>query len=338
MEKLKVLIYFEGENIIKKSGIGRAMRHQMEALTSAEVNFTTNKKDTFNLAHINTYGFNSKRLLRKCKRKNIPVIVHGHSTFEDFRNSYRAWQFLALFYNSWLKYMYSRADLIITPTLYSENLIKSYGYNVPVTNLSNGLNVEEYKPSEDKVKQFKEHFKITDEKVIIGIGFLFERKGIRDFIEVARAFPDIKFIWFGHLPWILRQSKVNKAIRRKPNNVILPGYIANDIIKGAMQYAEMLFFPSNEETEGIVVLEGLASKIPVLIRDIGVYEDWLKDGKNAYKARNNQEFIEKIKYIIHNDNSQVIKNGYQTAKDRDLTIIGQRLKKIYEGVQKKDVK
>ena len=56
-----------------------------------------------------------------------------------------------------------------------------------------------------------------------------------------RAFPDIKFIWFGHLPWILRQSKVNKAIRRKPNNVILPGYIANDIIKGAMQYAEMLF-------------------------------------------------------------------------------------------------
>ena len=100
--------------------------------------------------------------LRK-QTKNIPVIVHGHSTFEDFRNYIELGNSL-LFFTIAGSNMYSRADLIITPTLYSEKLIKSYGYNVPVTNLSNGLNVEEYKPSEDKVKQFKEHFKLPTRK------------------------------------------------------------------------------------------------------------------------------------------------------------------------------
>ena len=78
------------------------------------------------------------------------------------------------------------------------------------------------------------------------------------------------------------------------------------------------------------------SKIPVLVRDIGVYEDWLKDGENAYKARNNQEFIEKIKYIIHNDNSQVIKR-LSGAVDRDLYYRA-KLKKIYEGGEKHQIK
>lgn len=42
-------------------------------------------------------------------------------------------------------------------------------------------------------------------------------------------------------------------------------------------------FMSHEETEGIVVLEALACCIPVLVRDIPVYEDWLADGKNVLR-------------------------------------------------------
>ena len=43
---------------------------------------------------------------------------------------------------------------------------------------------------------------------------------------------------------------------------------------------------SKEETEGIVILEALAMKIPTLIRDIPVYEGWLTDSKDVYKAKN----------------------------------------------------
>ena len=110
----------------------------------------------------------------------------------------------------------------------------------------------------------------------------------------------------------------------------MPGYIDNSIIKGAYRYAECLLFTSYEETEGIVVLEALASSCPVLVRDIGVYSDWLEDGRDCYKAKDNEEFLKKIDHIMTHDNSYIIKNGEQRMLERDIPIIGQELKKTYE--------
>jgi 1,2-diacylglycerol-3-alpha-glucose alpha-1,2-glucosyltransferase len=226
--------------------------------------------------------------------------------------------------------MYKHAGMIITPTPYSEKIIKGYGICDKVVNVTNGINLDDYKPDQNKVDEFKKYFSITDEKVVIGIGFPFERKGIHDFFEIARKNPDVKFFWFGHLAKILTPLKILKAIKNKPSNVIMPGYIDNSIVKGAMQYASCFLFPSYEETEGIVVLEALASKSPVLVRNIGVYEPWLEDGKNCLMASNNEEFSTKLKYVLNNDNKEMIENGYKVVEERTLEIVGSKLKDIYE--------
>ena len=151
-------------------------------------------------------------------------------------------------------------------------------------------------------------------------------------MEIARSFPDIKFIWFGSLQKILCTPFINKAIRNRPSNVIMPGYIDGDVIKGALQGADLFLFPSYEETEGIVVLESLASKTPLIVRDIPVYEDWLTDGVDCYKAKDNNEFIEKIKFVLNNDNSKIVENGYKIALARDTKIIGKQLIDAYDRV------
>ncbi len=328
---MKVLVYFENQDQIKTSGIGRALRHQMHALSSAGVEFTLNKKDQFDLAHINTYFRKSKKLLKFCKKNGIPVIIHGHSTIEDFRESFALWPITAkVWYNPNLMYFYKNADYILTPTPYSKRCIDAYGLGTPVDVVSNGIDVSEYAYDEEKIRKFKEHFNIQEgEKVVIGVGFPFIRKGLDDFMEVAKAFPNVKFIWFGHLQKILQSNKIKKVIKNKPSNVIMPGYIANDIIKGAYRYAECLFFPSREETEGIVVLEALASNCPVLVRDIGVYSDWLEDGRDCYKGKDVDEFIQKLQFIFDNTHEEVIKTGYKLAKSKTLESIGLELKEAY---------
>ena len=333
---MKVLLYFEKEEKIKKRGIGRALRHQIAALTSAGLGYTLDPKDSFDIAHINTYFPASKRLLKRLKKKHIPVIVHGHSTKEDFRNSFRLWKVMKLWFYPNLMWFYKNADFIITPTQYSKDLIDAYNLGTEVIYVSNGINPQEYAYDEEKIKAFKEFFKIQEgEKVVIGIGFPFNRKGIKDFFAVAKERPDVKFIWFGFLQRILTQPNVLKAIKNRPSNVIMPGYIDNAIIKGALRYAECLFFPSYEETEGIVVLEALASNCPVLIRDIGVYADWLEDGRDCYKGKNNQEFLEKLDKIITSDNSKLVENGYKLVKERTLEKVGQELKVAYENLLNK---
>ena len=333
---MKVLLYFEKEEKIKKSGIGRALRHQIAALTSAGLEYTLDPKDSFDIAHINTYFPASKRLLKRLKKKHIPVIVHGHSTKEDFRNSFRLWKVMKLWFYPNLMWFYKNADFIITPTQYSKDLIDAYNLGTEVIYVSNGINPQEYAYDEEKIKAFKEFFKIQEgEKVVIGIGFPFNRKGIKDFFAVAKERPDVKFIWFGFLQRILTQPNVLKAIKNRPSNVIMPGYIDNAIIKGALRYAECLFFPSYEETEGIVVLEALASNCPVLIRDIGVYADWLEDGRDCYKGKNNQEFLEKLDKIMTSDNSKLVENGYKLVEERTLEKVGQELKAAYENLLNK---
>ena len=328
---MKVLIYEQNANMQKRSGIGRALRHQKRALESNGIETTFDKKDTYDLVHINSSFKKSYKFMRQLQKKKFPVVVHGHSTYEDFRDSFRAWKLIEPWFDNNLTRLYKDADYIITPTNYSKHLIENYPCTkCPVEAISNGIMIEDYAFDQEKVNKYRKHFNLKEgEKVVIGIGLLFKRKGLHDFMEIARSFPDIKFIWFGSLQKILCTPFINKAIRNKPSNVIMPGYIDGDVIKGALQGADLFLFPSYEETEGIVVLESLASKTPLIVRDIPVYEDWLTDGVNCYKAKDNNEFIEKIKFVLNNDNSKVIENGYKIALARDTKIIGKQLIEAY---------
>lgn len=332
---MKTLLYFESQDKIKKSGIGRALKHQMIALSANDVAYTLDPKDTFDIAHINTYFLKSRRLLKRLKKQGIPVIVHGHSTKEDFRDSFRFWRLMALWFNPNLLWFYRNADFVITPTAYSKRLIDSYQTGTEVAHISNGIQVNEYAYDQTKVDAFKKYFNIKDgQKVVIGVGFPFNRKGIKDFFAVAEKRPDITFIWFGFLQKGLTQINVLRAIKRRPKNVLMPGYIDNAIIKGAYHYAECLFFPSHEETEGIVVLEALASHCPVLVRDVGVYEDWLTDGVNCYKGKTNEDFLNKIDLIMNSDTSNIENEGFKLVEERTLEDVGSELKAVYERIIK----
>lgn len=335
---MKVLLYFENEKAIKKSGIGRALRHQKQCAEINGIEVTTNPKDTFDVAHINTYFKKSQRLIKKLKKQNIPVIVHGHSTIEDFRYSFRFWQLIQYSINKNLKKTYSKPDLIITPTSYSKKLIENYDFvSCPVKAISNGIDMSKYQKkeyTEEEINEVKAKFGIKPhEKVIVGIGWFFERKGIHDFIEVARSFPDIKFIWFGQRMSLLIPHKINKAVRRKPSNVIFPGFVDSSVIAKMLHLCECFFFPSYEETEGIVLLEALASKAPVLIRDVEVF-DYLTDKVDCIKAKDNKGFIEAIKYILENDLTTICDNGYELVKKRDINIVAKDLLEAYKSVIK----
>ena len=331
---MKVLLYFENIKSISKSGIGRALKHQIRACEMSGIEYTLNPKDDFDIAHINTYMFNSYRVLRRSQKKGIPVIVHGHSTKEDFRDSFRAWKLMSIFYFWRLKKMYSHADYIVTPTPYSKKLIENYGYGKKVFAVSNGIDLKAYEYHPEYKDTFRNYFKLEpDQKVIIGLGLPFKRKGLHDFFEVARKMPDVKFIWFSHLSPILQSHFIRKAIRHRPENAIMAGYVEDfNVVRGAFQNADAFFFPSYEENEGIVTLEALASRCPCVIRDIGVYADWLHDGVDCYKGHNNDEFVEILTKVINHRDEKVIEVGYKVVSERSIDKVGTQIKDVYEQI------
>ncbi|MHC1734327.1 MAG: glycosyltransferase family 4 protein [Erysipelotrichaceae bacterium] len=336
---MKVCIYFEGEKLISGSGIGRAMRHQIEALTAAGVEFTTDPKEDFDILHINTIGVSSAMLVSKAHREGKHVIYHAHSTEEDFRNSFVLSNQIAPLFKLHITSLYSSADYILTPTPYSKSLLESYGITVPITPVSNGIDLKRFASDPEKIKAFRNYFSLKKEdKVVLSVGLYFERKGILDFMDVATKLPEYKFIWFGHTPLYGIPKNVRDAILDCPSNVIFPGYVKGAIIEGAYADADVFFFPSHEETEGIVVLEALAAKCKTILRDIGVYDPWLVDKVHVYKGSSNDEFVRLVKGCVEKTLPDLTKAAYEVARERNIPEIGKQLKEIYRMVMKLPVK
>ena len=329
---MKVLLYTEGEKTIGKSGFGKAIKHQMKALDTVGIEYTTNPKEEYDILHINTYFWKSYQLAKKAKKQGKKIVYHAHSTEEDYKDGFIFGRQTSKIFKKILIKCYSLGDVIITPTPYSKKLLEGYKglENKKIIALSNGIELDLFKKNQNDRENFRKRYHYNDkDKVIIGIGLYSRRKGIVDFVELAKRLPEYKFIWFGFSPLSIATRDVKKAVRTKLDNLTFAGYVEQKKIVEAMNGCDLYLFPTLEETEGIPIIEACACKTKALIRDIPVFSEWLEDGKNVYKAKDLNEFEEKIKKIVNNELPDLGDEAYKVAEERDIKKIGEELKKIY---------
>jgi len=336
---VKVLLYTENEKMIGKSGLGKAIKHQMKALEDNNVEYTRNPKDDYDIVHINYYGPKSYMLAKKAKKQGKKVVYHAHSTEEDFRNSFILSNQVAPLFKKWLIKCYTLGDVILTPTPYSKKLLKNYGIKNPIIDISNGINIKFFEKNEELGKKFRKNFGYKkNDKIIMGVGLYIERKGILDFVELAKRLPEYKFIWFGHSPLAASPIKIREAVNTKLDNLVFAGYVEPEILRGAYSGCDLYLFPTLEETEGIPIMEACVAKIPALIRDIPVFSEWLIDGVNVHKAKDIDDFEEKIKKILNKELPNLTEEGYKVAQSRDIKKVGKKLISIYKDVLNDKVK
>lgn len=328
---MKVLLYTENEKILSKSGLGKAIKHQMNALKAVNIEYTTNPKDDFDIAHINFYGLKSYRLAKKLKKQGKKIVYHAHSTEEDFRNSFIFSNQVSKLFKKWLIKCYTLGDAIITPTEYSKKLLKSYGIKNDIYVVSNGVELKNFEHSDEAGEEFRKKYNFKKEdKIIVGIGLYIERKGIIDFVELAKQMPEYKFIWFGYSPLIFSRKNVRKAVSTKLDNLIFAGYVEQDTICQALNGCDVYIAPTYEETEGITIIEAASCKTNMVVRDIPVFNGWLENGKNVHKARNVSEFKNKIEEIVNGELPSLAQEAYSIAEERKSENIGEKLKNVYQ--------
>lgn len=335
---MKVLLYAEALDTIGKSGLGKAIQHQIKALEDEGIEYTLNPKDDYDILHINTWFPKSYQFAKEAKKHGKKIVYHAHSTEEDYKNGFVFANQTSKFIKQWLIKCYSLGDVIVTPTLYSKKLLHTYPglEDKKIYAISNGVELDFFEKNDKYGEEFRSKYGYTKEdKVIIGIGLYIERKGIVDFVELAKRMPEYKFIWFGHSPLTVATAPVKDAVNTKLDNLTFAGYVERDIIRAALNGCDLYLFPTLEETEGIPIIEAIACECDAIIRDIPIFEDWLEDGKTVYKAKDVDEFEVKIKKILNGELKSVAKNAYHIAEERDQKNIGKQLKEVYREVLKK---
>lgn len=335
---MKVLLYTENEKLNSKSGLGKAIEHQKQALTGEGIEYTTNLKDDYDILHINTWFIKSYFVARSAKKKGKKVVFHAHSTEEDYKNGFILANQTSKIIKWWLIKNYSLGDVIVTPTVYSKRLLEKYKglENKKIYAISNGVELDFFEKNKKYGEEFRKKYGFTkDDKVIVGIGLYIARKGIVDFVELAKRMPEYKFIWFGYSPLAVATAPVRKAVNTKIDNLTFAGYVERDMIRAALNGCDLYLFPTFEETEGIPIIEAISCGTDAIIRDIPIFDGWLEDGKNVYKAKDVDEFEVKIKKFLNGKLKSVAKNAYPIAEERDQKNIGKQLKAVYKEVLKK---
>lgn len=331
---MKVYLYSQYKKLIEKSGVGRAAYHQQKALETQDVSLVSRKEEA-DVIHINTIFPGSFRMAMWAKRHRKAVVFHAHSTREDFENSYIGSNLFAGLFGRWITFCYRQGNCIITPSKYSAHLLDTYGIENPVHVLSNGIDTSFYQKQEGDREAFcKEYGYNKEDKIIMSVGLWIKRKGILDFAALAEKMPQYQFIWFGQSDLHTVPAEVRKVVEKKLPNLRFAGYVDKEKLRQAYGACDLFLFPSYEETEGIVVLEALSMKIPVLLRDIPVYKDWLLDGRNVYKAKEINEFEDLTERIINGKIANLTERGYAVAEKRAINQIGKQLTDIYEEAQR----
>lgn len=306
---------------------------QEESLKRNGAKVTTNPDEDYDIVHINTVFPSDYRMAKKAKKQGKKVVYHAHSTKEDFQNSFTGSNLAAPFFKKWIMKCYESGDLILTPTNYSRSLLEGYGIDKPIQVISNGVDTELFQKNALDRESFRRKYGFRDsDKIIMSVGLYFERKGILDFVELAKQLPQYQFVWFGYSPDSQIPAKVREAVHTKLPNLRFMGYLPKEELRMAYSSCDLFFFPSHEETEGIVVLEALSSEIPVLLRDIPVYADWLEDKTDVYKGKNNGQFKKRICQILENQIPSLTANGLERARERDVAEQAKLLLNYYEAL------
>ena len=327
---MKVCLYGGALKLVEKSGVGHAVLHQREMLESVGIETTGRDTPDSAVIHLNTVFPDSLLKAVAARLEGKKVIYYGHSTMEDFRHSFHGSDAFAPLFKKWIRLCYSRGDVIITPTEYSRRLLLSYGIQRPIVPLSNGIETDRFRFSERRRERFRRKYRLAEgEKAVLSVGHYIERKGILDFISMARANPARRFFWFGYTNLKLVPGVVRRAVEHAPENLTFPGYVESEELCDAYCGCDLFQFMSYEETEGIVVLEALSCEIPVVIRDIPVYDGWLTDRKNVYKARNGEEFQRAMDGILSGAWPDLRKAGRKVAEQRDVRRSGEKLLSLY---------
>ena len=330
---MRVFIYRGGLRLVGRSGVGQAILHQQEMLHQARIGTTCHWLQKAGVIHVNTVLPDSVLAVLLARLMGRKVVYYGHSTMEDFRSSFRGSDRLAPLFRKWITFCYGLGDAVLTPTEYSRHLLESYVLKPPVYSISNGVDTAFFAPDPSLRESFRRRWNLRDgEKAVISVGHTIARKGLPEFLELARRMPAARFLWFGWTDPCLIPTEVREAMEQAPENVTFAGFVDRETLREAYCGADVFAFMSHEETEGIVVLEALACGIPTVVRDIPVYAGWLQDGKTVYKAAGTDGFQQRVQGLLEKTLPDLTEAGRRVAEERSMAATGERLREIYRSL------
>lgn len=292
-------------------------------------------KDSFDIIHAHGGGTISLLGLEIARIKKIPIVFTYHTLWNKYTHYFLKGAVRPKVVERMSRIVCNRCTAIIAPSKRIKNELISYGVKKPIFVLPSGVDLERFKGK--NIGFLRKKLKLKNEcRILLSIGRLGIEKSIDYLIKafglVAKENKNTVLVIVGE--GTEKQNLQNLTIQLGlKDRVYFTGNIDFEDMPLVYKDAYLLLFASRTETQGMVILEALASGLPVVAINDAVYDGIIKDKKNGILVSNNIDQFTKACLLLLNSPSyrnELSKNARKTIQKFPVSKTAEALEKLYE--------
>ncbi len=274
----------------------------------------------------------------------IPVVYTYHTRLEHY--SYAVPLPRAFFRNflshALIRRIGNKCDAVVVPTEASEYYLRMIRVKSTVFVVPTGIETEKFNCpcSEEEKAQLRRELGIQEgQRVLLSVSRLNAEKNILFMLEAVseltkKCSKSFKFLLIGDGPDRSPLVEASEALGLK-DILIFTGSVAPDRIPAYYSLGDIFVFASTAETQGMVILEAMASGMPVVaIRASGI-DDFVVDGVTGFKTIHHTEaWAEKVQLLLEDDvlRDDLSRQAVSMADRYRVDEFGRKMERVYAHV------
>ncbi len=278
------------------------------------------------------------------KQLGIPTVHTYHTLYKDYVHYISIDKFKRFSHD--LVRVLSRnycngCNAVIAPSKKVYDLLKDYGVTRPIKVIPTGIELHRFRKenqTEAALISLKESLGIKKEApVILFIGRIAKEKSIevvlRQMPKVLNAIPDAKYLIVGDGQTVGELRTLAKELDIE-DSVIFAGEQPWEKIGMFYRLGDAFVSPSVTETQGLTIIEAMASDVPVVARNDKNIDGLINDRFNGMVFNSENELAGILIELLSNRelSRNIVLNAQKTVEEYSSEIFAQNIEAVYNEV------
>lgn len=248
--------------------------------------------------------FSTFRMARKIAvRCNIPIVHTFHTDYEYYTRYCRIPDVLGKFFSRLTFRRTARhVSSIIVPTAKTARMVSRYGIKEQCFIVPSGIDTEKFSASGDSQSRSElrcMYGLADDDFVLLYLGRVAEEKNIDELMRFSSGIEDSSFrlVVAGDGPYRERAESLAHDLGMD-GRVVFTGMVPPEMAARYYHMADAFATASTSETQGLCIIEALASSLPVICCDDPVFSDVIIPGYNGFAYSCREDFTEAVSGLL----------------------------------------
>jgi len=268
--------------------------------------------------------------LRHARKLDLPVVASYHTNVPDYAVRYGLpWLRKPLW--AYFRRIHNQADLNLCPSRFTRDELVAHGFE-RIRLWGRGVDTQRFHPAH-RTAEWRNYLSggQPDAPLLLFVGRVALEKRIDWLRPLFETLPQARLAIVGDGP---ARRQIEKLFANTPT--VFTGYLQGEALARAYASADLFVFPSATETFGNVVLEAMASGLPVVVARAGGPVDHVRHGENGltFDPNDLQDMLEQVQRLVLTPGliQTLGANARAYAETQTWTAILDGLLKDYESV------